>query len=76
MGQSDRSAISSTDSTPPSWPSSSPTPSCDAGLGTVYTAHYRPAEGRVTYYWPEESWAQSFDDFTVGSRRVAIGSAG
>jgi predicted choloylglycine hydrolase len=47
----------------------------DAGMGTVYTAHYRPAEERVTYYWPGESWTQSFADFTVGSRQVTIGSA-
>ncbi|MEU5607643.1 C45 family peptidase [Streptomyces sparsogenes] len=46
------------------------------GLGTVYTAHYRPSEGRVTYYWPGESWEQSFDDFAPGSRTVTIGQAG
>jgi predicted choloylglycine hydrolase len=48
----------------------------DEHLGTVYTAHYRPSEGRVTYHWPDESWEQSFDDFTPGSRTVAIGRAG
>jgi len=48
----------------------------DRGLGTVYTADYRPAEGRVTYYWPDESWEQSFDDFAAGSRSVTIGGAG
>lgn len=42
----------------------------DQGSRTLYTAHYRPAEGRVTYYWPGESWHQSFDGFTPGSRTV------
>jgi predicted choloylglycine hydrolase len=48
----------------------------DEGLGTVYTADYRPSEGRVTYYWPGESWEQSFDGFAPGSRTVTIGQAG
>ncbi|MDX2682991.1 C45 family peptidase [Streptomyces soliscabiei] len=48
----------------------------EEGLGTVYTAHYRPSEGRVTYYWPSESWEQSFDDFAPGSRTVTLGRAG
>ncbi|KOV60506.1 C45 family autoproteolytic acyltransferase/hydolase [Streptomyces sp. MMG1121] len=48
----------------------------DEGSGTVYTAHYKPSEGQVTYYWPGESWAQSFDGFTPGSRTVTIGRAG
>lgn len=45
----------------------------DEGLGTIYTAHYRPAEGRVTYHWPGERWEQSFDDFTQDTRTVTIG---
>ncbi|MGW4021622.1 hypothetical protein [Streptomyces sp. NPDC005009] len=48
----------------------------DEGLGTVYTARYRPAEGRVTYHWPGETWEQSFTDFAPGSRTVALGGAG
>ncbi|MFE0449716.1 C45 family autoproteolytic acyltransferase/hydrolase [Streptomyces sp. NPDC058914] len=48
----------------------------DEGLGTVYTAHYRPSEGRVTHYWPGESWEQSFDDFTPGTRAVTLGRVG
>ncbi|SDO32349.1 C45 family autoproteolytic acyltransferase/hydolase [Actinacidiphila guanduensis] len=48
----------------------------DEWLGTLYTAHYRPSEGRVTYYWPGDSWEQSFGDFAPGSRTVAIGRAG
>jgi predicted choloylglycine hydrolase len=46
------------------------------GLGTVYTAAYRPAEGRVTYIWPEERWEQSFDAFTTGTRSVEVGIPG
>ncbi|MEZ3179180.1 acyl-coenzyme A--6-aminopenicillanic acid acyl-transferase [Streptomyces pimonensis] len=48
----------------------------DEGLGTVYTARYRPAEGRVTYHWPDESWGQSFAAFAPGSRVIALGRAG
>jgi predicted choloylglycine hydrolase len=33
---------------------------------TVYTAVYRPAEGRVDYVWPGKSWCQSFDHFESG----------
>ena len=43
------------------------------GLGTVYTARYRPDDGRVTYYWLDESWEQSFDEFTPGTRTVTLG---
>jgi predicted choloylglycine hydrolase len=43
----------------------------EQGSRTLYTAHYLPVEGRVTYYWPGESWQQSFGDFTPGSRIVA-----
>lgn len=35
-----------------------------SGFTTVYTAIYRPAEGRVDYRWPGKSWSQSFDNFT------------
>lgn len=45
----------------------------DDHLGTVYTAHYRPSQGHVTYYWPGESWEQSFENFAPGSRTVTIG---
>lgn len=33
---------------------------------TVYTAVYRPAEGRVDYLWPGKSWCQRFDHFHPG----------
>jgi hypothetical protein len=32
--------------------------------------------GRVTYYWPGESWEQSFDGFAPGGRAVTIGQPG
>ena len=32
-----------------------------AGFGTLYTADYRPAEGTVTYRWPDTTWVRSFD---------------
>lgn len=47
----------------------------EEGVRTLCTAHYRPAEGRVTYYWPGESWEQSFGGFTPGSRTVTRGRA-
>jgi predicted choloylglycine hydrolase len=45
----------------------------DEGLGTVHTADYRPAEGRVTCHRPGERWAQSFADFVPGVRTVTLG---
>jgi predicted choloylglycine hydrolase len=47
----------------------------EQGSTTLYTAHYRPVEGRVTYYWPGESWHQAFGEFAPGSRTVALGLA-
>ncbi|MDI9835253.1 C45 family peptidase [Streptomyces sp. KAU_LT] len=47
----------------------------EEGLGTVYTAHYRPTEGQVTYHWPDASWTQSFDTFTPGTRSMTLGLA-
>jgi predicted choloylglycine hydrolase len=46
------------------------------GMRTLYTAHYEPADGRVTYYWPGETWRHSFADFTPGSRVVTWDQAG
>ncbi|RSO03692.1 acyl-coenzyme A--6-aminopenicillanic acid acyl-transferase [Streptomyces sp. WAC 06783] len=47
----------------------------EQGAGTLYTARYRPVEGRVTYYWRGESWQQSFGDFVPGSRTVTLNRA-
>ena len=45
-----------------------------SGLGTLYTAAYRPAEGRVSYHWPGgQRWEQSFGAFRPGRRRVTTG---
>jgi predicted choloylglycine hydrolase len=45
----------------------------DAGLGTVYTAVYRPAEGRLTYHWPgQDPWEHTLAAFRPGTREVAL----
>ncbi len=33
------------------------------GLGTIYTAFYRPGEGRVRYHWPGLDLDLGFDHF-------------
>lgn len=45
----------------------------EQGVRTLYTARYQPVEGQVTYFWPGESWPQSFGDFTPGPRTVTWG---
>ena len=42
------------------------------GFGTIYTAAYEPAGGRVRYRWPGTTWAQSFDRFEPGFRSVTL----
>jgi len=37
------------------------------GFGTIYTAAYFPAEGRVEYRWPGVVWEQSFNRFERSS---------
>jgi predicted choloylglycine hydrolase len=39
----------------------------ERGFGTLYTAVYRPAEGRVEYRWPGFEWPQSFAAFSEGA---------
>lgn len=39
------------------------------GFATVYTALYRPREGKVDYIWPGKVWRQSFERFESGSYR-------
>ncbi|MDT0347616.1 C45 family peptidase [Streptomyces litchfieldiae] len=47
----------------------------ETGYGTMYTAAYRPAEGRVTYHWPaQDAWEQSFKAFDPGSRKITYGA--
>ena len=42
------------------------------GMGTLYTAAYRVAEGVAEYCWPGERWPQSFSSFEEGTRVVAL----
>jgi predicted choloylglycine hydrolase len=46
--------------------------SFSAGFGTLYTAVLEPADGRVTYRWPEEAWTFSFGAFEEGERTVRL----
>jgi predicted choloylglycine hydrolase len=46
----------------------------DKGMGTLYTAAYRPADGRVSYVWPDDRVDQSFADFTEGEWDVRVGA--
>jgi predicted choloylglycine hydrolase len=42
------------------------------GFGTLYTAVYHPAEGRVDYRWPGLVWSQAFEAFEPGTRQVTL----
>ena len=42
------------------------------GFGTIYTAAYFPAEGRVEYRWPGVRWEQSFERFEQSSHIQAF----
>lgn len=42
-----------------------------SGLGTLYTATYSPAAGRMELLWPDERWACSFAAFEDRRERVA-----
>ena len=46
------------------------------GYGTLYTAAYHPAAGRVEYLWPRQRWEQSFAAFEEGRRTIALQSIG
>ncbi|MFC3286125.1 C45 family autoproteolytic acyltransferase/hydolase [Litchfieldella rifensis] len=46
------------------------------GLGTVYTAVYRPVEGRVQFHWPGLHLDLSFDDFPEKCITVRYGTYG
>jgi predicted choloylglycine hydrolase len=45
------------------------------GFGTIYTAAYFPAEGRVEYRWPGTVWEQSFDRFERSGRTQEFAAA-
>jgi predicted choloylglycine hydrolase len=47
----------------------------EQGFGTIYTAAYHPAQGRVEYRWPGTVWEQSFDGFVPGSRTTRVSSS-
>ena len=40
------------------------------GFGTVYTAVYRPEEGRMELRWPDQTWSQSFDNFQEDVKKI------
>lgn len=42
------------------------------GFGTLYTAAYWPAEGRMHVVWPGSVWPHSFDHFHEGRRVVHL----
>jgi predicted choloylglycine hydrolase len=44
----------------------------DSGMGTLYTAVYKPARGAVEYRWPGLHWEHSFERFREGSRTVRL----
>ncbi len=46
------------------------------GFGTLYTAVYRPGEGRAQWCWPNGTWEQSLAEFREGRRLVRYSSAG
>lgn len=46
--------------------------SYESGMGTLYTAVYRPARGAVEYRWPNVTWEHSFERFREGSRTVRL----
>ncbi|RTR07245.1 hypothetical protein EKG36_01115 [Halomonas nitroreducens] len=46
------------------------------GLGTVYTAVYRPGEGRAQYHWPGMHLDLTFDDFPEERITVRYGARG
>jgi predicted choloylglycine hydrolase len=43
-----------------------------SGMGTLYTAVYRPARGSVEYLWPALRWEHAFARFHEGSRTVRL----
>ncbi len=45
------------------------------GLGTLYTAIYRPASGRAEYRWPDHVMRQSLEDFVPETHAQAYAQA-
>ncbi|MDA1194896.1 MAG: C45 family autoproteolytic acyltransferase/hydrolase [Planctomycetota bacterium] len=47
----------------------------ERGMGTLYTATFRPAQGRVTYQWPGLQVQQSLSAFRPGTHALRLSSA-
>ena len=45
------------------------------GYGTLYSAVYRPARGRVTLSWPGAQWVQHIKSIAPGGRDLQYGAA-
>ncbi len=43
-----------------------------SSTGTLYTAEYRPARGRVTYRWPGSTWSHSLDGVAEGTHVATL----
>ena len=41
------------------------------GFGTLFTAEYDPANGAMELIWPGESWPQTLEGFTEGTRVIS-----
>ena len=44
----------------------------DSGMGTLYTAVYKPVLGSVEYRWPGVAWEHSFERFREGGRTIRL----
>jgi hypothetical protein len=40
------------------------------GFGSIYTAVYRPRDGKVSYHWPDKTVEQGFGEFSPQSIEV------
>lgn len=45
-----------------------------SGYGTLYSAVYYPMSNRAELWWPQESWAQSLDNFSEGQKQIYLKS--
>jgi hypothetical protein len=43
------------------------------GVGTLYTAVYRPADLAVEYRWRDSSWPHSIGSLTSGQHEAVLG---
>ena len=43
-----------------------------SGMGTLYTAVYKPGSGSVEYRWPGVAWDHSFERIREGSRAIRL----